>query len=609
MTKRWLTWTNVLLPLAIAEQPSSPKPIAAPMRDLPWGQLNFLQTTDTHGWHAGHLQEAQYSADWGDYISFAYRIREKADTMGVDVLVVDTGDRIEGNGLYDASDPKGEYTYDIFKEQNIDVLSTGNHELYHIDSAEREHKKTVPNFNGNYLASNLDYIKPISGEVVPMAQRFRKFTTKNQGIKVLAFGFLFDFTGNANNTIVQPVKETIQEKWFQDAIREDVDLFLVVGHVRPRGPEYKAIYQAIRSHRWNIPIQFFGGHSHIRDFSKYDSKAFALQSGRYMETIGWLSIDGMKVKGEKKGAKDFDVADSYAVKRRYIDNNLFGYHYHTGLNETTFPTEHGKNVSRFIRNARKSLELDYKFGCAPKDLWLNRAPYPSNDSLLTWLEKEVIPDMINNKDRKGVPTLAITNSGALRFDIFKGSFSRDTTYIVSPFVSKFKYLKDVPYMSAKRLLTLLNNNGPIFTTLGLHNSQLAPPEQMSILTDIIAPTRAHNTFRPGTVQSPLHFPETLGLIPGYTTKDDSGSDGDDTLHAPMSFYRVPNCIQSSISFPDSGDPETVDVVFVDFIQPWILLALQFLGERYTKADVGGYTDETLTQLMADWIKVNWGQNC
>ncbi|KAK2624851.1 hypothetical protein QTJ16_006044 [Diplocarpon rosae] len=609
MAKQWLTWTNLLLPLAVAEQPSSPKPVRAPMRDLPWGQLNFLHTTDTHGWHAGHLQEAQYSADWGDYISFANRIRENADTMGVDVLVVDTGDRVEGNGLYDASDPKGEYTYDIFKEQNIDVLSTGNHELYHVDSAEREYNETVPNFNGNYLASNLDYIKPISGEVVPMAQRFRKFKTKNQDIRVLAFGFLFDFTGNAKNTIVQPVKETIQEKWFQDAIREDVDLFLVVGHVTPRGPEYKAIYQAIRNQRWDTPIQFFGGHSHIRDFSKYDSKAFALQSGRYMETIGWLSIDGMKVKGEKKGPKDVDIADSYAVKRRYIDNNLFGYHYHTGLNETTFPTEHGKNVSRFIRNARKSLDLDYKFGCAPKDLWLNRAPYPSNDSLLTWLEKEVIPDMINNKDRKGVPSLAITNSGALRFDIFKGSFSRDTTYIVSPFVSKFKYLKDVPYKSAKKLLTLLNNNGPIFNTLGLHNSQLAPPEQMSVLADTIAPTRAHNTFRPGTVQSPLHFSETLGLIPGYTTKDDSGSDGDDTLHSPMSFYRVPNCIQSPISFPDSGDPETVDVVFIDFIQPWILLALQFLGERYTKADVGGYTDETFTQLMADWIKMNWGQNC
>ena len=40
-----------------AAQPSAPSPLAAPVRELPWGQLNFLHTTDSHGWHAGHLQE------------------------------------------------------------------------------------------------------------------------------------------------------------------------------------------------------------------------------------------------------------------------------------------------------------------------------------------------------------------------------------------------------------------------------------------------------------------------------------------------------------------------------------------------------------------------
>ena len=69
-----------------------------------------------------------YSADWGDYISFAARLREKADADGSDLLLIDTGDRIEGNGLYDASDPKGNYTRDIFKHQTIDVITIGNHE-------------------------------------------------------------------------------------------------------------------------------------------------------------------------------------------------------------------------------------------------------------------------------------------------------------------------------------------------------------------------------------------------------------------------------------------------------------------------------------------------
>merc|ERR1712000_544661 len=302
-------------------------------------------------------------------------------------------------------------------------------------------------------------------------------------------------------------------------------------------------------------------------FTKYDSKAYALQSGRYMETIGWLSIDGIKGKGKKTDAKEVGTEASYTVQRRYIDNNLYGYHYHTGLNESTFPTEHGKNVSTFIHQARKSLKLDYNYGCAPKDLWLNRAPYPSNDSLLTWLENEVMPDIIFSKERKDVPTLAITNSGAMRFDIFKGSFSRDTTYIISPFVSKFNYIKDVPYKSAK------------------------------------------DVYTSGGAQAPLLSSDAPDLIPGYTTKDDSGDDGDDTLHAPISFYQVPNCIQSPISFPSSGEPENVDVVVVDFIQPWVLLALQFSGEGYTSDDVLVYSEETLTDMMAAWIKKNWGQDC
>ena len=54
-------WSTVLggslVALARAAQPGAVRPVAAPMRDLTWGQLNFLHTTDTHGWLGGHFQE------------------------------------------------------------------------------------------------------------------------------------------------------------------------------------------------------------------------------------------------------------------------------------------------------------------------------------------------------------------------------------------------------------------------------------------------------------------------------------------------------------------------------------------------------------------------
>ena len=80
-------------------------------------------------------------------------MKKKADDKGVDLLVVDTGDRIEGNGLYDASDPKGKYTYDIVAQQSFDVICTGNHELYQASSVDREHNTTVPYFKNTYLSS------------------------------------------------------------------------------------------------------------------------------------------------------------------------------------------------------------------------------------------------------------------------------------------------------------------------------------------------------------------------------------------------------------------------------------------------------------------------
>ncbi|KAI9700705.1 MAG: hypothetical protein M1836_002074 [Candelina mexicana] len=601
MFARSLLYSLTISTIALAAQPSAPAPVSAPLRELPWGQLNFLHTTDTHGWHAGHLQEPSYQADWGDYISFAKRMRQKADDQGVDLLLIDSGDRIEGNGLYDASDPKGKWTFEIFKEQDIDVLCSGNHELYKQNSSENEYFTTVPDFKGNYLASNIDIIDPRTGQLVPLAPRYRKFTTKQHGIRIIAFGFLFNFVGNYNNTVVQPVEETIKQNWFQEAIRDrEVDLFLVNGHVPVRSKEFTDIYNAIRDVQWDTPIQFFGGHTHIRDYKKYNSKSYALESGRYMETIGFMSIDGIGVNRKTRS----HLAAGPQFNRRYIDNNLLSFHHHTGLNESTFPTDHGKNVSRLISHAREALELDYRHGCAPSNLWLNRASYPSSDSVITWLEEQVIPDVVEDKARKDIPRVVIINTGAIRFDVLKGPFTRDTTFIVSPFTSGFRYIKDVPYETAKKLLALLNSKGTILEQSG--TSMLGPPEQLAYTEDKRVATALELRH-----SEQVHLSAKPNLTPGYTTRDDAGTDGDDTLHSPISFHRVPNCVQSEIAFPESKvDPTTVDLVYLEFIQPWILLALKFFGEEYALKDTDSYMEGVdFPTLMTNWVETHWDGSC
>ncbi|KAJ5772018.1 hypothetical protein N7520_002547 [Penicillium odoratum] len=590
-----------LFPSALAAQPSAPNPIPAPLRDLEFGQINFLHTTDTHGWLAGHLQEPSYSADWGDYISFTTRMREKVEAQGQDLLVIDTGDRVEGNGLYDSSQPKGIYLSEIIRHQHIDVLTSGNHELYQHNTSNNELLTTVPNFRGHYLSSNIDIYHPITHELVPLAPRYKKFTTKVQGIRIVAFGFLFNFNGNYNNTVVQPVEDTIQEAWFQEAIQDkDVDLFLVAGHVPAHSPEYRAIFRAIRKIHWATPIQFFAGHQHIRDYAQYDSKAVALASGRFMETIGFMSIDGLSTNSS--------AATGPVFKRRYIDNNLYSFYHHTGLDEDSFPTEKGLEVSKMITEARSALNLDKVYGCAPRDLWMSRVPYPHPDSIYTWLETEVLATSLKDDCRRTIPAVAILNTGGIRFDIFKGQFTHDSAFIISPFTNDFHYVKDVPYDKVQLIMEVLNKQTKI---LGVsHNkdlsmSDLASPDQQNIAKQNLESQWLSTDA--SSRQVPLVKRGDANIIPGYTTKDDAGTDGDDTIHSPISAYQVPNCIQALLSTNETTAPETVDLVYINFLEPFLVLAAKYagLGVDFGKDSEVYMPNTTMSDLILDYVEQNW----
>jgi hypothetical protein len=113
---------------------------------------------------------------------------------------------------------------------------------------------------------------------------------------------------------------------------------VVVGHTPLRnttGLEYDLVLSAIREHLPKAPVQFFGGHTHIRDFRKYDDLAHGIESGRFLETLGWISMD----------------LNPLRVQRRYIDNNRDGYRFHLGLrpSEKAFDTPKGLNISNEIR--------------------------------------------------------------------------------------------------------------------------------------------------------------------------------------------------------------------------------------------------------------------
>jgi hypothetical protein len=56
----------------------------------------------------------------------------------------------------------------------------------------------------------------------------------------MAFGVLYDFTGNSNVSKVITAANLVKQQWFLDAINysEPIDLFLVIGHNPIRTTDY-----------------------------------------------------------------------------------------------------------------------------------------------------------------------------------------------------------------------------------------------------------------------------------------------------------------------------------------------------------------------------------
>ncbi|CCO30447.1 putative protein PB2B2,06c [Rhizoctonia solani AG-1 IB] len=537
-------------------QPDATASPSWPSAPLEWGDINFLHTTDSHGWLLGHtkasLPEPNYSGDFGDFASFVTNMKQIADKKGVDLLLVDSG-QIDGQ-------ESNKFFFDV----PYDVLAIGNHELYQYPIALDMHQNFAPRWNGRYLSSNVNITytdKDGSLINVPIGDRKRKVT---------AFGVLFDFTGNAANTTVQKVSAMVNETWFKTAIKEEPDLFLLVGHMPVQKDNWPIVFNAIRAVHPTTPIFIFGGHTHIRDCVQLDSRSMSLESGRYMETIGWMSAKLSKASSSAP----------LSVMRRYLDANRNTYTYHTQTKR--FDTSKGKKITSGVSALAKAWNLTQVYGNAPQDYYLSRTPYPSNSSVLTLFVNEVIPKAlaIGNPSRASIPSTVIVNSGSQRFDLYAGPFTRNDQFIVSPFNDAFLYFQ-VPAGIAKDVLDKLNEKGA-------HKRR-----DVEDPTDYARGEVDHrfNAWKRDQYERIYHERSTANLTLGYVTTDSCPGVGDDTLHSPIPYYDAPGYIASPLPSGIS-DNTLVDLVFLDFFELDILQIVNALsigtGKTYSAADVQQY---------------------
>ncbi|KAJ7913903.1 Metallo-dependent phosphatase-like protein [Mycena leptocephala] len=553
-------------------------PLMPPSHPLQWGSLNIIHTTDSHGWLLGHQKtsfpEPNYSGDLGDFASFVAHMKSLALKKDVDLLLIDSGDLHDGTGLSDGFPPGGidaHASNQIFKDLPYDVLAIGNHELYIYNNTLDMHQNFAPHFPGRYLSSNVNIT--VGGISVPVGSRFARFKTR-KGRSVTALGVLYDFTDNDVGTTVQFVADMVKEAWFAAAIKNEPDFFLLVGHMPVRRDNWPLVYNAIRAVHPLTPILILG--------VQFDGRSMALESGRYMETVGWMSAN-LPTPGTRHDSKNITFS------RRYLDPNRVTYEFHTGQGNFSFDTPWGRSITKGLEQLAKSFDLSFEYGVAPHDFTLSRSPYPSNNSVLSLMTEAMPVALTINNTRAAIPNIMITNSGELRFDIYAGPFTKNDQLTASPFADSFLFIPDVPFSAAAAVLPALNSAGS-------ENRR----RNQGLQAELWARGYVEIRYREWLEEM---YQRNLTL--GYVTTDTCPGVGDDIPHTPLPFFSSPDFIASAS--PDVADDVPIDLVFVDFIESQLLEVLKSVqtDKVYTSADVSLYTDVLSNEALGLYAQQVW----
>ena len=251
-----------------------------------------------------------------------------------------------------------------------------------------------------------------------------------------------------------------------------------------------------------------------------DGRSMSLESGRYMETIGWMSkfvifnsrsfiLRRMKApslirkEAQRTSLSAGDTSIQIALLSRFVNSclsvnvyELKFVQYHTQRNQLNFDTSSGKSIDTGLEKLSKKFDLSFQFGTAPHDFtiswyvsfrWARRRTSANKISadrhthpttpcchcslrmyvvsalayLPTWpfLNQAIPIALAINNTRASIPNIMITNSGSQRFDVYAGPFTKNDQLTALPFADAFLYIADIPASIAKQVLPTLNKAG------------------------------------------------------------------------------------------------------------------------------------------------------
>ncbi|QRW23949.1 hypothetical protein RhiXN_10273 [Rhizoctonia solani] len=563
-------------PVSLHQDPWDPTiKLPSPTQQLVWGDVNVLHTTDIHGWISGHSKdvypEKSWSGNFGDFYSFVTHMRQKAMTKKSDLLLIDTGDRRIGHGLTDhIFDPKkanGQDASLLYYDMGYDLVVPGNHDLRNPAVVDFTINTLKPLWGEKYLTSNvyITKVKPGEGEDhLGDPANFRKWTTDN-GRRMMAFGVV---TRSQFKTAIASAKDT--------------DVFVLLGHVDPnperptRRDNIMLIYEAIREQHPLTPIMIFTGHSHKRWCkiirNEYGSKrSMLLQSGHYFDTVGWMSVmlDGNTESEDLK------------FNRRYLDNNLATYMFHTDKTYDFF-TPQGRNITRFIQKMEENEALNKVFGQLDSDYYLDRN---------TWVEDGQL--------------------GILRGDIYRGPFTKADLYAISPDDrSPFLYATITKANDdAKREKEEMEKDEREQKKGSKKFERSYKSDTKIIGTNV---DRYQSRFELPPI-NPNPNPEEDELTYGRKTQDECEGPGDDILHLNVPQVEFDATNMYPVYFwrknfqDDLSKDKFVDIITTNYIgNSYVFKALEELvGEHVIKPRLASYRDDiTQDNLLEKYVSIS-----
>ena len=448
---------------------------------IPFGDINLVVLTDVHSWVGGHRGNGpdNLDASYGDVVSFFEQLKDycynnNATTENKcdgDLWLVQNGDFIDGTGL--SMDGDAHALMSILEQIPFDVLNTGNHDLYQDSVISQMRKGGFLEYWGpRHLASNVYMNDSIQPHKEPMSNRFHVLNGKKS--TVLVFGFIYNLPDPSDLVVVQAVEEAVQESWFVDALRETsigYDAILVMLHAGIDDPSVEVIRTAIRNitqdsvdPEGNLPIQFVAGHTHMRRYAIADPQSKVVESGKYMDTVGWISFPNAEtIRNEKQGSNVTDL-----FQHVFLDANRGILRESLGIptsqnveysgDDDVFQTSLGKKVATYIEETRDSLGLAKEIGCAPSDYNLEESMLHDN-SLWRLFRDELGPHVLTN------PQLMNNNSSeastgnrvlfmsqdSWRFGLYEGKLTVDDVIAVSPFDEPIYRVSVLPCLSIRDL--------------------------------------------------------------------------------------------------------------------------------------------------------------